>query len=239
MAQATVERHCTLLLGSGSENESGRLEELTKAIEDGSIEDKRNAIKTAILLLMQGEDLSDLLMVVIRYLVSTDDHELKKLLSLYWETVNKYDQDGNLRSEMLLVCNALMKDLQHPNEFIAGCSLRFLCRIHEVQLIEPLLPAIKDNLTHRHPYVRANAALAVWSVFKAFPDIIPEAAELIEAFLDGEVDANARRNGFLVLFNINHERATAFLLENFQQVDKFGDGFQLVVLDLADRKSVV
>ena len=66
MAQATVERHCTLLLGSGSENESGRLEELTKAIEDGSIEDKRNAIKTAILLLMQGEDLSDLLMVVIR-----------------------------------------------------------------------------------------------------------------------------------------------------------------------------
>eukprot|EP00750_Incisomonas_marina_P016863 INCI19611.1.p1 GENE.INCI19611.1~~INCI19611.1.p1 ORF type:complete len:987 (-),score=210.88 INCI19611.1:415-3375(-) len=233
MAQATVERHCTLLLGSSGETETGRLDELTKAIEDGSIEDKRDAIKTAIGLLMQGEDLSDLLMVVIRYLVSTDDHELKKLLSLYWETVNKYDKDGNLRSEMLLVCNALMKDLQHPNEFIAGCSLRFLCRIHELELIEPLLPAIRDNLTHRHPYVRANAALGIWSVYKSFPDIIPEAAELIETFLDGEVDLNARRNGFLVLFNIDHERATAFLLENFEQVDKFGDGFQLVVLDLA------
>jgi coatomer subunit beta len=233
MAQATVERHCTLLLGSGSEKETDRLEELTKAIEDGSIEEKVRAVKTAILLLMQGEDLSDLLMVVIRYLVSTDNHELKKLLSLYWETVNKYDKDGNLRSEMLLVCNALMKDLQHPNEFIAGCSLRFLCRIHELELIEPLLPAIKENLTHRHPYVRANAVLAIWSVYKAFPDIIPEPAQLIETFLDGEIDPNARRNGFLVLFNIDHERATAFLLDNFEQVDKFGAGFQLVVLDLA------
>ena len=228
-----MERHCTLLLGGGSEKETDRLEELTKAIEDGTVEDQRRAIKTAITLLMQGEDLSDLLMVVIRYLVSTDDHELKKLLSLYWETVNKYDKDGNLRSEMLLVCNALMKDLQHPNEFIAGCSLRFLCRIHELELIEPLLPAMKENLTHRHPYVRGNAALAIWSVYKSFPDIIPEAAELIETFLDSEIDMNARRNGFLVLFNIDHARATAFLLENFEQVDKFGDGFQLIVLDLA------
>ena len=134
---------------------------------------------------------------------------------------------------MLLVCNALMKDLQHPNEFIAGCSLRFLCRIHEVELIEPLLPAIKTNLSHRHPYVRANATLAIWSVYKSFPEIVPEAAELIETYLDGEIDQNARRNGFLVLFNIDHERATAFLLENFAQIDKFGDGFQLVVLDLA------
>ena len=74
MAQATVERHCTLLLGSTSEKETAHFDDLKRDIESGTIEEKRAAIKTAIHMLMQGEDLSKLLMVVIRYLVSTNDH---------------------------------------------------------------------------------------------------------------------------------------------------------------------
>ncbi len=31
--------------------------------------------------------------------------------------------------EMILVCDAYRKDLQHPNEFIRGSTLRFLCKL--------------------------------------------------------------------------------------------------------------
>ncbi len=33
--------------------------------------------------------------------------------------------DGRLLHEMILVCDAYRKDLQHPNEFIRGSTLRF------------------------------------------------------------------------------------------------------------------
>ena len=38
--------------------------------------------------------------------------------------------------EMILVCDAYRKDLQHPNEFIRGSTLRFLCKLKEAELLE-------------------------------------------------------------------------------------------------------
>jgi vesicle coat complex subunit len=39
--------------------------------------------------------------------------------------------------------------LQHPNEYIRGVTLRFLCRIREEEILEPLVPSILANLDHR------------------------------------------------------------------------------------------
>lgn len=57
------------------------------------------------------------------------DHTIKKLLLLFWELVPKTTADGKLLQEMILVCDAYRKDLQHPNEFIRGATLRFLCKL--------------------------------------------------------------------------------------------------------------
>jgi vesicle coat complex subunit len=54
---------------------------------------------------------------------------LKKLLLIFWEVVPKTDSEGKLMQEMILVCDAYRKDLQHPNEFIRGATLRFLCKL--------------------------------------------------------------------------------------------------------------
>ena len=54
---------------------------------------------------------------------------VKKLLLIFWEVVPKTSGDGKLLSEMILVCDAYRKDLQHPNEFIRGSTLRFLCKL--------------------------------------------------------------------------------------------------------------
>ena len=42
---------------------------------------------------------------------------------------------------MILICQNLRNNLQHPNEYIRGVTLRFLCRIHEEELLEPLVPS--------------------------------------------------------------------------------------------------
>ena len=69
---------------------------------------------------------------------------------------------------MILVCDAYRKDLQHPNEFIRGSTLRFLCKLKEPELLEPLMPTIRACLEHRHSYVRRNAVLAIFTIYKNF-----------------------------------------------------------------------
>ena len=69
---------------------------------------------------------------------------------------------GKLLPEMILVTNALRNNLLHPNEYIRGCTLRFLCKLREHEIVEPLVPAVKQCLTHRHPYVRRNAVLTAF-----------------------------------------------------------------------------
>lgn len=44
-----------------------------------------------------------LLMTVIRFVVPSDDHKLKKLLLIYWEVIDKTGPDGKLLPEMILV----------------------------------------------------------------------------------------------------------------------------------------
>ncbi|CAM9845933.1 unnamed protein product [Hapterophycus canaliculatus] len=107
-------------------------------------------------------------MSVIKGCLKEDSKELKKLVMMYWEVVKKYDAEGKLLPEMILVCNALRNDLNHPNEYVRGCTLRFLCKLREPELLEPLVPTVKLCLEHRHSYVRRNAALLCYYIHKNF-----------------------------------------------------------------------
>jgi len=85
---------------------------------------------------------------------------LKKLLHFYWEICPKLNPDGRLKQEMILVwsvlsecksdiSNAIRNDLQHPNEYVCGMTLRFLCKLREPELLEPLLPSCRACLVWR------------------------------------------------------------------------------------------
>ena len=50
----------------------------------------------------------------------------------------------------ILICQNLRNNLMHPNEYIRGVTLRFLCRIKEEEILEPLTPSILQNLEHRY-----------------------------------------------------------------------------------------
>lgn len=228
----TMEQNCTLLINQPDVPQISQAD-LMKDLESQVEEKKVAALKSVIIQMLRGEQLPKVLMTVIRFCITSESHELKKLLTLYWEVVDKYEPSGKLRPEMILVCNALRNDLNHPNEYIRGCTLRFLCKIKDAELVEPLIASVKSNLEHRHSYVRRYAVFTVYTIFRNFgEDFFPDADELIEEFLQTETDPGARRNAFLMLFNCSQSRAVAYFAKNADQALKYGDGFQLVVLEL-------
>ena len=197
--------------------------------------------------MLGGEAMPRILMQVIRFCINSQNKQLKKLCMLYWEVVPKYQeptseeimaaQGGTISRkmlpEMLLVCNALMNDLNHPNEYVRGSMLRFICKVKDEEILGPLIPSIKACLQHRHPYVRKNAALAVFHAHRLHADVlIPDGPELMAAFLDQETDIAARRNAFLMMFNEAEDLAIQFLATHLDQVGEYGDGFALLVLEL-------
>ena len=65
--------------------------------------------------------------------------------------------------------------------------------LKEPELLEPLMPSIRSCLEHRHSYVRRNAVLAIFTIYKNFEFLIPDAPELIANFLEGEQDMSCKR----------------------------------------------
>ncbi|KAH9417817.1 Coatomer subunit beta [Dermatophagoides pteronyssinus] len=202
-------------------------------IEKGDTKSKITALKKLIYIILNGEKFPpNMLMFVIRYLLPSNDHQIKKLLLIFWEIVPKRGPDGKLLHEMILVCDAYRKDLQHPNEYLRGSTLRFLCKLKEPELLEPLLPTIRQCLEHRHSYVRRNAVLAIFKIYMNFEFLIPDAPELVLDFLGRESDASCKRNAFLMLIHLDQKKALDYLNSCLEQIGSFNEILQLVIVEL-------
>lgn len=77
--------------------------------ESGSTVQKIEALKRTIHMIANGERLPGLLMHIIRFILPSQDHTMKKLLLIFWEIVPKTYPDGKLLQEMILVCDAYRK----------------------------------------------------------------------------------------------------------------------------------
>ncbi|OWK18098.1 hypothetical protein Celaphus_00009062 [Cervus elaphus hippelaphus] len=196
-----AENVCYTLINVPMDSEPPSEISLKNDLEKGDVKSKTEALKKVIIMILNGEKLPGLLMTIIRFVLPLQDHTIKKLLLVFWEIVPKTTPDGRLLHEMILVCDAYRKDLQHPNEFIRGSTLRFLCKLKEAELLEPLMPAIRACLEHRHSYVRRNAVLAIYTIYRNFEHLIPDAPELIHDFLVNEKDASCKRNAFMMLIH--------------------------------------
>ncbi|KAJ8031969.1 Coatomer subunit beta [Holothuria leucospilota] len=226
------EQPCYTLINVSMDSEPPNEMQLKNDIENGDTNARREALKKLIYLILNGEKMPTLLISVIRYLLPLKDHAIKKLLLVFWEIVPKTHPDGKLLSEMILVCDNYRRDLQHPNEFIRGSTLRFLCKLKQAELLEPLMPSIRACLEHRHSYVRRNAVLAIFTIYKNFDFLIPDAPELIHNFLEQEGDASCKRNAFMMLIHVDQERALEYLETCIDQINTFNDILQLVIVEL-------
>lgn len=228
-----LERQCTLLLQPGMQGDD--LTSLKQQLETGSAEEKQEALKHAIFMHLSGEPVPGMLMLVIRFVLPHEDTHLRKLGLYYLEIADKHDSDGKMLPEMILVCNMVRNELVHPNEYTRGNALRFVCKIHDAEILEPLIPAIRQNLEHRHSFVRRNAVQAILTIFEKFEFLIPDAAELVEEFLANEGDLAAKRNAFVMLCQSDQERAIAYLNRNVDEILVWGATLQLSVLELVRR----
>ena len=219
---AVVERGCSMLVHFDRAASSS---EIREALESGGPEAKAEAMKKAIAILLSGEQMPQIFITIVRFVLPSDDKYVQKLLLLYMEIIEKTDASGKLLPEMILICQNLRNNLQHPNEFLRGATLRFLCRINEAEILEPLIPSIVACLEHRHSFVRRNAVLCMDRIYQ-MPGgdiLLQDAPETIERFLNGgESDLSTRRNAFLMLYNNDQERAVlgtggppTFLLAQF------------------------
>ncbi|XP_045198148.1 coatomer subunit beta-like [Mercenaria mercenaria] len=227
-----AEQPCYTLINIPTDAEPPTEMQLRTDLEKGDVKSKTEALKKTIQMILNGEKMPSLLMTIIRFVMPMQDHMIKKLLLIFWEVVPKYTPDGKMLHEFILVCDAYRKDLQHPNEFIQGSTLRFLCKLKEPELLEPLMPAIRQGLKHRHSYVRRNAVLAIYTIYRNFDFLIPDAPELIAEYLEGEQDMSCKRNAFMMLIHADQERALNYLSSCIDQVTSFGDILQLVIVEL-------
>lgn len=200
-------------------------------LEKGRDESKIDAMKQILVAMLDGNPMPELLMHVIRYVMPSKDKELKKLLYFYWEIVSKHDEQGKLRQEMILVCNAIQRDLQHPNEYVRGNTLRFLTKLHEPELLEQLVPSARACLEHRHAYVRKYAIFAIYSIYQVSEHLIPDAAEIINDFLITETDPTCKRNAFISLGNLDREAALRYIQDSISNLSDADPLLQLAFIE--------
>ena len=212
--------------------------EFKNLLEKGKDDVKVDTMKKILITILNGDPLPDLLMHIIRFVMPSRNKELKKLLYHYWEVCPKMDESGKMRHEMILVCNAIQRDLQHPNEYIRGNTLRYLTKLKEPELLETLVPNVRQCLEHRHAYVRKNAVFALWSIHKVSDHLAPDADELIYRFLYEENDSVCKRNAFVCLGDLNREAALQYIQDNISVIETLDPLIQLAFIEFIKKDSI-
>ncbi|TXT13330.1 hypothetical protein VHUM_00697 [Vanrija humicola] len=212
-------------------------QDLRNALQKGSDEVKLDTLRRIIVSTLNGQSHPSLLMPIIQYVMPSRNKQIKKLLHFYWEVCPKLDENGKLKQEMILVCNALRNDLQHPNEYIRGATLRFLQKVREAELLEPLVPTVRSCLEHRHSFVRKNAVFTVWTIYQDHEHLIPDAPELLDTFLAAESDSTCKRNAFVALCSISQPTAVRYLLSVADQLSTMDELMQMAVIELIRKEA--
>jgi coatomer subunit beta len=235
-----MDKNCGFLLPSDRDlTPAGPAVDVKKQLMAADVGSKIEGMKALIHAHLRGDPHPSTVMTVIQHVVPSPDHALKKLVLLYWELIDKRGPDGKLLPEMILVCNFIRNDLHHANEYARGVTLRFLAKTMEADILEPLIPSIVQNLSHALPYVRKNALLVLFNMFRHLEALVPDAPALVEQFLADEAargsDPACIRNAFLMLSHCAPEQAVRYMLSHLDA--GLDETLQLLMLELIRREA--
>ena len=101
-----------------------------------------------------------------------------------------------------------------------------------MELLEPLIPTCRACLEHRHSYVRKNAVFAIYTIYREFEHLIPDAPELIHTFLAAESDATCKRNAFVFLSNCAIPKAVEYVLQVSDQTSTMDELLQMAIIEV-------
>ena len=231
--QSMKEKPCYLYI---DEEPLSSYRDVLKKISSKVIPDKQDALQTVLGSMVNDDNYpEDLMINVIHHLTIVDDIKIKKMLFLFWEVIDKHKPDGTMKDEIILLCNGIRKDLDSPNEYIRGRTLRLLTKLPYKEILENVKAAVFDNIKHVHPYVRSNAIMCVLSFIDNFgvdimPDSLPD--DLKEIILK-DTDTATRRNAYVLYSRISPMESlslTQEIMEN-NEISELGDLFALCIVE--------
>ena len=219
--------NCTLLLNNPYRD--FKVDDVTAQLQKPDTKSKITAMTKIISAELNGEPQPQLLMYVIRFVMTSDDHQIKRLVLMYLEIINR-TENGSLRPELIMIVDRLSKDLEHPNEYIRGLTLKFLCRINEKEILQPLVPSVIENMTHKHVYVRKATAHCIGHIYQVDKTLLESAGDVLRTALKAEKDSMTRVVIFSVLTRYLPVVAVKFLISISQQITTFSEAFIMAVL---------
>ena len=206
-------------------------------MQSKELSDKEEAITNCLYSMIVEENYPDDLMIqAIKFVNPVEDTEIKKLLLLFWEIIEKKDRQktSELKSEFLLVCNGLRKDLTHPNEYIRGRTLRLIAKLPYYDLYESVRSVIFENLQHKHAYVRKNALFCISETINHFGlDSLPtDICQTLKNLIFNDSDISVKRNAYLTLAKIDTNESLISTREILQksEISEIGDLFVLAIV---------
>lgn len=117
MLATTPDVNCFTLVDNSDGRDIPSHNELKSALEHGKDDQKIEAMKHILLLMLNGDPCNGLLMHVIRFVMPSKSKPLKKLLLIYWEICPKTTAEGKLKQEMILVWYVFFFGHRSPSPF--------------------------------------------------------------------------------------------------------------------------
>jgi coatomer subunit beta len=100
---------------------------------------------------------------------------------------------------------------------------------NDAELLKPLVPICHPCLGYNHSYVRKNAVFSVYTIYREFENLIPDAPELSKTF-GAESDATCKRNAFVFLAHCAMPKAVEQILSIYEQISGLDELLQMSVI---------
>ncbi|KAG2101629.1 armadillo-type protein [Suillus discolor] len=87
-------------------------------------------------------------------------------------------------------------------------------------------------LEYRHSCVRKKAVFAVYTIYREYQHLIPDAPELMQTFIAAETDATCKRNAFVFLAHCAMPKATEWLISVYDQLTSLDELLQMSIIEV-------
>ncbi|OAG31095.1 coatomer, subunit beta [Nematocida displodere] len=146
---------------SRDKQEARSKETLKMLLTKGTELDKVDALWQVVKEMGMGVNHQDLLLTLTMFIPKAKDKRLIALFYLFMEGVSIEDEQGNLKDEILMVCNMIRSHLNHPNEHVRTKAIRLVSRFRNPSIFDALKTPLAENIGHTNHFVRLAAYLAL------------------------------------------------------------------------------
>ena len=206
-------------------------EEINKLLQKDD-SSRIEAMKQILSFELNNQNELDIMMNIIRYILPSNNHEIKRLFLLYLSSIKRVDENGKLLPELILVINGLLQDLNHPNEYIRMLTLKFIMNVKEKEFIQPLANSVVMSYESNSSIVRKHCYSAICHIYKLYPELIPNAKEIIKKIMIKEKNKANKCSALRAMMYIDLQATINYIIKKSEQIQTYDENFQMEILKL-------